>query len=216
MRRGNGSVKAVRATSRCHGRSGPTARRAEGLPRAARYHRPAGEALFARRHDAAPRADAGRPRERSRTCVQVLGPLTGDRADHPRGMAWLRYESIRDAGRACRCSNGAIPTSISTAITDADARELISRPSVRTERFPDFRRAVAELALKPPRRRQSPRPQRDVLSCSSIPICSIVRSEPASPSGSRRRVHGARAAASDAATRARSGRRTSGIVTASC
>src|SRR5262249_9587513 len=32
--------------------------------------------------------------ERSRACVQILGPLAGDRSDHPRGMAWLRYETI--------------------------------------------------------------------------------------------------------------------------
>ena len=37
---------------------------------------------------------------RSQACVQIVGGLTGDRSDHPRGMAWLRCEAIRNSGSA--------------------------------------------------------------------------------------------------------------------
>jgi hypothetical protein len=88
--------------------------------------------------------------QRSRACVQILGPLTGDRSDHPRGMAWLRYESVRDAGGAAPFLQWRDPDLDLAAVTDPDARALIEPPRVRTDRFPDFRRSVADLVLKPP------------------------------------------------------------------
>jgi hypothetical protein len=101
--------------------------------------------------------------ERSQACVQIVGGLTGDRSDHPRGMAWLRCETIRNSGSAVPFLQWRDPDLDVNAITDADARELTVQPSVRTDRFPDFRRAVAELALKPPAR-IDPRLQQGVLS----------------------------------------------------
>jgi len=100
---------------------------------------------------------------RSHACVQIVGGLTGDRSDHPRGMAWLRCETIRTSGSAVPFLQWRDPDLDVNAITDADARELTVQPSVRTDRFPDFRRAVAELALKPPER-ADPRLQQGVLS----------------------------------------------------
>lgn len=100
---------------------------------------------------------------RSRACIQILGPLSGDHSDHPRGMAWLRYETIRDSGVPVPFLQWRDPDLDVEPITDADARELIVPPSVRTDRFPDFRRAVSELALKVPERAQPPKRQ-DVLS----------------------------------------------------
>jgi hypothetical protein len=78
-------------------------------------------------------------------------------------MAWLRCEAIRNSGSAVPFLQWRDPDLDVNAITDADARELIGRPSVRTDRFPDFRRAVAEIALKPPAR-VDPRLQQGVLS----------------------------------------------------
>jgi TIR domain len=101
--------------------------------------------------------------ERSRACVQILGPLAGDRSDHPRGMIWFRYETIRDSGTSRAFVQWRDPDLNVEAITDADARELIAAPSVRTDRFPDLRRAVAELALKPPEQGR-PTKDRDVVS----------------------------------------------------
>jgi hypothetical protein len=96
---------------------------------------------------------------RSRACVQILGPLTGDRSDHPRGMAWLRADAIRES----RCQTPFLqwrdPDLDLSLVTDADARELIVPASVRTDRFPDFRRAIGELALKPPPRPAPSSPQ---------------------------------------------------------
>lgn len=100
---------------------------------------------------------------RSQACVQIVGGLTGDRSDHARGMAWLRCEAIRNSGSAVPFLQWRDPDLDVNAITDADARELLVQPSVRTDRFPDFRRAVAELALKPPER-VDPRLQQGVLS----------------------------------------------------
>lgn len=88
--------------------------------------------------------------ERSRICVQILGPLTGDRSDHERGMAWLRDETIRHSGSPVPFIQWRDPDLDPDAVTDADARQLLAPSSVRTDRFPDFRRTVAELALKPP------------------------------------------------------------------
>ena len=90
--------------------------------------------------------------ERSRACVQILGPLTGDRSDHPRGMAWLRYEAIRDSGATVPFVQWRDPDLDLDGIADVDARDLLLPSSVRTDRFPDFRRAVADIALKPPQR----------------------------------------------------------------
>ena len=90
--------------------------------------------------------------ERSQVCVQIVGGLTGDRTDHPRGMVWLRCETIRGSGSSVPFLQWRDPDLDVTSITENDARELIVQPSVRTDRFPDFRRAVAELALKPPER----------------------------------------------------------------
>ena len=100
---------------------------------------------------------------RSHACVQIVGGLTGDRSDHPRGMAWLRCDAIRTSGSAVPFLQWRDPDLDVNAITDTDARELLVQPSVRTDRFPDFRRAVAELALKPPER-VDPRLQQGVLS----------------------------------------------------
>ena len=100
---------------------------------------------------------------RSRACVQILGPLSGDHSDDPRGLAWLRAETVRGAGGSVPFLQWRDPDLDVNAITDADARELTVQPSVRTDRFPDFRRAVAELALKPPER-ADPRLQQGVLS----------------------------------------------------
>jgi hypothetical protein len=80
----------------------------------------------------------------SQACVQIVGGLTGDRSDHPRGMAWLRCETIRNSGSPVPFLQWRDPDLDANNITDADARELIVQPSVRTDRFPDFRRAVAE------------------------------------------------------------------------
>src|SRR5215203_3108298 len=100
--------------------------------------------------------------ERSQACVQIVGGLSGDRSDHRRGMAWLRCETVRNSGSAVPFLQWRDPDLDLNAITDADARELTVQPSVRTDRFPDFRRAVAELALKPPAR-VDPRLQQGVL-----------------------------------------------------
>jgi TIR domain len=86
----------------------------------------------------------------SRACVQILGPLTGDRSDHPRGMTWLRYESIRDSGSHTPFLQWRDPDLDLGLVTDPDARTLIVPASVRTDRFPDFRRSIGELALKRP------------------------------------------------------------------
>jgi hypothetical protein len=91
---------------------------------------------------------------RSRACVQILGSLSGDRSDHPRGLAWLRFETIRDSGSGVPFLQWRDPDLDLERVTDADARELIAPPSVRTDRYPDFRRAVSELALKPPEQPQ--------------------------------------------------------------
>ena len=88
--------------------------------------------------------------KRSRACVQILGPLTGDRSDHPRGMAWLRLETIRKSGATIPFVQWRDPDLDLSAIDDADASELLAPSSVRVDRFPDFRRAMAELTLKPP------------------------------------------------------------------
>jgi TIR domain len=90
--------------------------------------------------------------KRSRACVQILGPLTGDRSDYPRGMAWLRYETIRDSATGVPFIQWRDPDLELGSVTDADARDLLAPASVRTDRLPDFRRAVAELALKQPER----------------------------------------------------------------
>lgn len=89
---------------------------------------------------------------RSKACVQILGPVTGDRSDHARGMAWLRCESIRDSSCRTPFLQWRDPDLDLTLVTDPDAQALIAPPSVRTDRFPDFRRSVGELALKPPLR----------------------------------------------------------------
>jgi hypothetical protein len=101
--------------------------------------------------------------QRSRMCVQILGPLTGDRSDHARGMAWLRDETIRGSSTGIPFVQWRDPDLDLDAITDADARQLLAPSSVRTDRFPDFRRAIVELALKPPGRGQ-PRPRQNALS----------------------------------------------------
>ena len=87
---------------------------------------------------------------RSRACVQILGPVTGDRTDHSRGMAWLRYECVRDSGVQTPFLQWRDPDLDLALVTDPDARQLIAPSSVRTDRFPDFRRSVGELALKRP------------------------------------------------------------------
>ena len=99
---------------------------------------------------------------RSRACVQILGPLAGDRSDHPRGLAWLRFETVKAAGGTVPFLQWRDPDLDLETVADVDARALIEPPSVRTDRFPDFRRAVSEIALKPVDRGR-PRPQ-DVLS----------------------------------------------------
>lgn len=101
--------------------------------------------------------------ERSQVCVQILGPLPGDRSDDARGMAWLRCETISSSGSTVPFLQWRDPDLNLDAITDENARHLILQPSVRTDRFPDFRRAVAELALKPPER-VDPRLGHDMLS----------------------------------------------------
>jgi hypothetical protein len=101
--------------------------------------------------------------KRSRACVQILGPLAGDRGDHPRGLAWLRYETVRDSGASIPFIQWRDPDLSLESVTDQDAHELIVPASVRTDRFPDFRRALAELALKPPER-LPPSGARDVVS----------------------------------------------------
>ena len=101
--------------------------------------------------------------ERSRACVQILGPLTGDRSDHPRGMAWLRFETIRNAGSKVPFIQWRDPDIPLDSITDPDARELITPASVRTDRLPDFRRWVAEQALKKPDR-EAPSVEQGVVS----------------------------------------------------
>ena len=93
-------------------------------------------------------ADLGR----SQACVQILGPLSGDHSDHPRGMAWLRYETIRDSGTAVPFIQLRDPDLDLGSVTDTDAHELLVPASVRIDRLPDFRRAVGELALKKPER----------------------------------------------------------------
>jgi len=87
---------------------------------------------------------------RSRACIQIVGPLSGDLSDHPRGMAWLRFETVQVSGTAVPFVQWRDPDLDLSSVSDAHARELISPPSVRTDRFPDFRRSMAELALKPP------------------------------------------------------------------
>ena len=99
---------------------------------------------------------------RSRACVQILGPLAGDRSDHPRGLAWLRFDTVKAAGGTVPFLQWRDPDLDLETVADVDARALIEPPSVRTDRFPDFRRAVSEIALKPVDRAR-PRPQ-DVLS----------------------------------------------------
>jgi hypothetical protein len=88
---------------------------------------------------------------RSRACVQILGPLVGDRSDHPRGMTWLRSDMITGACSPVPFLQWRDPDLDMHSVADADARELLTPSSVHTERFPDFRRAVGELALRPPR-----------------------------------------------------------------
>jgi TIR domain len=100
---------------------------------------------------------------RSRACVQILGPLAGDRSDDPRGLAWLRAETVRGAGASVPFLQWRDPDLALDQVTDKDARDLILPASVRTDRFPDFRRAVSELALKPIDR-GLPRKPTDVLS----------------------------------------------------
>ena len=60
--------------------------------------------------------------ERSQACVQIVGGLTGDRSDHPRGMAWLRCETIRNSPSAVPFLQWRDPDLDVNAITDADAR----------------------------------------------------------------------------------------------
>jgi hypothetical protein len=100
---------------------------------------------------------------RSRACVQILGPLSGDHSDDPRGLAWLRAETVRGAGGSVPFLQWRDPDLVLDQVTDQDARALILPPSVRTDRFPDFRRAVSELALKPIDRGPSRKPK-DVVS----------------------------------------------------
>jgi len=100
---------------------------------------------------------------RSRACVQILGPLTGDRDDHPRGIVWFRHETVRASGTRLPFIQWRDPDLDLGAVTDTDARELLAPPSVRIDRFPDLRRAVAELVLKPPERVR-PEVQRGVTS----------------------------------------------------
>ena len=75
----------------------------------------------------------------------------------------MRYETVKGAGVSIPLLQWRDPDLDLNSITDADARELIGPPSVRTDRFPDFRRAVSELALKSPERAQ-PAKARDVVS----------------------------------------------------
>jgi hypothetical protein len=63
-------------------------------------------------------------------------------------MAWLRYETIRDAGSRVPFVLWRDPDLTLDTVTDVDASELITPARVRTDRFPDFQRAMAELALK--------------------------------------------------------------------
>ena len=99
---------------------------------------------------------------RSRVCVQVLGSLAGDRSDHPRGMPWLRYECVQEWLQESASKLPFIqwrdPDLPLESVDDGDAKELLSPSSVRTDRFPDFRRAVAEIALKPPESERQPPP----------------------------------------------------------
>ena len=101
--------------------------------------------------------------ERSRVCVQMLGPLTGDRSDDARGMPWFRCNAIRSAGSKVPFVQWRDPDLDTAAIADDDARELIMQPGVRTDRFPDFRRSISELACRAPER-VDPRLQQNVLS----------------------------------------------------
>jgi hypothetical protein len=78
-------------------------------------------------------------------------------------MIWLRYETIRDSGIQVPFIQWRDPDISLESVTDPDARELIIPSSVRTDRFPDFRRALAELALKPPER-PKPNGHQDVVS----------------------------------------------------
>ncbi len=100
---------------------------------------------------------------RSRVGVQILGPLTGDRSDHPRGIVWLRYETIRDSGSQVPFIQWRDPDFSLDGAADPDARELLLPASVRTDRFPDFKRAIADLALKPPEK-VAPTPEHGVVS----------------------------------------------------
>jgi hypothetical protein len=108
------------------------------------------------------RTQLARDLARSRACVQILGGLAGDRSDHPRGMPWLRHECVqdwlRDSASKIPCIQWRDPDLVLDQVADADARELLAPSSVRTDRFPDFRRAIAELALKPPEPERRPPP----------------------------------------------------------
>jgi TIR domain len=101
--------------------------------------------------------------ERSRVAVQLLGPHAGDRSDHARGAAWLRHDTIRMAGGKTPFLQWRDPDLDLSLVGDADARQLVEPASVRTDRFPDFRRAVGEMALKPPPR-PTPAPGNNVMS----------------------------------------------------
>jgi len=110
----------------------------------------------------APAAPAAMNTDPSRRSVLLLG-VTDDLVERRTQLKdYLEQEGIGD------------PDLDVSAIIDIDTRELTVQPSVRTDRFPDYCRAVAELALKPPSTRGRDRAHSR---CLSIRICSIVISQ---------------------------------------
>lgn len=91
--------------------------------------------------------------EEARLYVQLLGPLAGDKSDHARGMAWLRYATAQAAYPSERIIQWRDPQIDLDTVGDADARELLAQPSVRRCGLQELKQEVAALLQRKPRAR---------------------------------------------------------------
>jgi hypothetical protein len=81
--------------------------------------------------------------------VQLLGPLAGDRSDEPKGMAWLRWTTAQGVLPSERIVQWRDPQLDVDGVADADARDLLRLPTVRSCGLPELKRAVAALLQRP-------------------------------------------------------------------
>jgi hypothetical protein len=96
--------------------------------------------------------------DEARVFVQLLGPLPGDKSDHAKGMAWLRYNAAQDAYPGDRIIQWRDPQITLDSVADVDVRELLAQPSVRRCGLQELKQEVAALVQRKPSARSAAQP----------------------------------------------------------